>query len=169
MTPADIERMAREAGARIDCTTGVTGTPVAHYAVFTMEQLQRFAAQVAAETEAATRRACAQVAAAYGPSRPILARNPQQLVRGRWEGEQAASAGIAAAILDGCAPQAVPGCGCEKCRPNTLADMRMIVCAKCGNKRCPHATDHRNACTGSNEPGQPGSSWAHIKPPPKPL
>lgn len=36
---------------------------------------------------------------------------------------------------------------------------RMIVCAICGNKRCPHATDHRNACTNSNEPGQPGSSY----------
>ncbi len=36
---------------------------------------------------------------------------------------------------------------------------RMVVCAQCGNKRCPHATDHRHACTGSNEPGQPGSAY----------
>lgn len=36
---------------------------------------------------------------------------------------------------------------------------RMILCAQCGNKRCPHAADHRNACTGSNEPGQPGSAY----------
>ena len=36
---------------------------------------------------------------------------------------------------------------------------RMIVCPKCGNKRCPHATDHRNACSGSNEPGQVGSFY----------
>jgi hypothetical protein len=36
---------------------------------------------------------------------------------------------------------------------------RMILCATCGNKRCPHATDHRHACTGSNEPGQPGSAY----------
>lgn len=36
--------------------------------------------------------------------------------------------------------------------------MRMILCRKCGCKRCPHATDHRHACTRSNEPGQPGSS-----------
>ncbi|MFS8319194.1 hypothetical protein RPF54_24860, partial [Enterobacter hormaechei subsp. xiangfangensis] len=28
-----------------------------------------------------------------------------------------------------------------------------------GNKRCPHANDHRNACTGSNEPGQEGSAY----------
>lgn len=36
---------------------------------------------------------------------------------------------------------------------------RMIVCPTCGNKRCPHATDHNLACTGSNEPGQPGSRY----------
>lgn len=34
-----------------------------------------------------------------------------------------------------------------------------IVCATCGNKRCPHATDHRNPCTNSNEPGQKGSVY----------
>lgn len=34
----------------------------------------------------------------------------------------------------------------------------MIVCSICGNKRCPHAADHRHACTGSNEPGQTGST-----------
>ena len=38
--------------------------------------------------------------------------------------------------------------------------MRFIVCATCGNKRCPHATDHRLTCTGSNEPGQAGSNYA---------
>lgn len=37
---------------------------------------------------------------------------------------------------------------------------RMILCVKCGNKRCPHANDHRNECTGSNDPGQPGSAYA---------
>ena len=35
----------------------------------------------------------------------------------------------------------------------------MIVCAKCGNKRCPHATDHGNECTNSNAPGQKGSVY----------
>ena len=38
-------------------------------------------------------------------------------------------------------------------------DSRMILCAICGNKRCPHAADHHNECTNSNEPGQPGSSY----------
>jgi|GEM_PF-3271798 len=41
-----------------------------------------------------------------------------------------------------------PACSCETCR----------------NKRCSHATDHRNACTKSNEAGQPGSSWEHANP-----
>lgn len=34
-----------------------------------------------------------------------------------------------------------------------------IVCTICGNKRCPHATDHKNRCSGSNEPGQAGSVY----------
>jgi hypothetical protein len=38
----------------------------------------------------------------------------------------------------------------------------MIVCESCSNKRCPHANDHRNASTGSNEPGQPGSAYAKL-------
>lgn len=37
---------------------------------------------------------------------------------------------------------------------------RFITCPDCGNKRCPKATDHRNTCTASNEPGQPGSYYA---------
>lgn len=36
----------------------------------------------------------------------------------------------------------------------------MRLCATCGNKRCPHASDHRLPCTGSNEPGQTGSVYA---------
>lgn len=36
---------------------------------------------------------------------------------------------------------------------------QMILCPKCGNKRCPHATDHNLECTNSNEPGQPGSRY----------
>lgn len=50
-------------------------------------------------------------------------------------------------------------CWCETCRPVTLDDSRMVLCPTCGNKRCPHANDHRNTCTFSNEPGQPGSSY----------
>lgn len=50
-------------------------------------------------------------------------------------------------------------CWCHTCRPVTFSDSRLVVCPECGNKRCPHANDHRNACTGSNEPGQEGSAY----------
>lgn len=36
---------------------------------------------------------------------------------------------------------------------------RMVVCRKCGNKRCPRATDHRLDCTGKNDSGQRGSRY----------
>lgn len=49
-------------------------------------------------------------------------------------------------------------CWCATCRPITPfgnpEDNRMVLCPTCGNKRCPHANDHRNACTNSNKPGQ---------------
>jgi hypothetical protein len=61
------------------------------------------------------------------------------------------------------AAQTGEACECATCLPPT-SQIRMIVCAVCGNKRCPHANDHRNACTGSNDPGQPGSGWAHVEP-----
>lgn len=55
-----------------------------------------------------------------------------------------------------------PACGCQTCRPITMADMRMVLCPACGNKRCPHGNDHRNACTGSNERGQAGSAYPRV-------
>lgn len=36
---------------------------------------------------------------------------------------------------------------------------KMIFCGECGNKRCPKASDHRLACTNSNEGGQEGSIY----------
>lgn len=51
---------------------------------------------------------------------------------------------------------------CIRCWEAEGADpfsRRMFTCPKCGNKRCPKATDHRNDCTASNEPGQPGSDY----------
>lgn len=64
-------------------------------------------------------------------------------------------------------------CGCFTCtKERTDADpgelifgrpramMRMFLCETCGNKRCPGAKDHRNACTGSNDPDQKGSLYA---------
>ncbi|HFU6587741.1 TPA: hypothetical protein ACGPD8_003709 [Klebsiella quasipneumoniae] len=54
---------------------------------------------------------------------------------------------------------ASPGCWCRTCRPVVLNDMRFVLCPDCGNKRCPRANNHRNACTGSNETGQEGSAY----------
>lgn len=59
---------------------------------------------------------------------------------------------------DGNSP-VIPDCSCRTCRPVTFSDSRFVVCPECGNKRCPHANDHRNACSGSNEPGQEGSAY----------
>ena len=57
-------------------------------------------------------------------------------------------------------------CGCHRCmslkydeRGIPLTAHTFIVCPDCGNKRCPKATDHTLACTGSNEPGQEGSRY----------
>ena len=55
--------------------------------------------------------------------------------------------------------QVVPDCSCRTCRPVSMRNMRFVVCPDCGNKRCPRANDHRNACSGSNEPGQEGSAY----------
>jgi hypothetical protein len=46
-----------------------------------------------------------------------------------------------------------------------MSGARMVLCAICENKRCPHAADHRNSCTDSNEPGQPGSNYDQLQPP----
>ena len=51
-------------------------------------------------------------------------------------------------------------CMCQSCLSDRtvmgfpVLSMRLITCHRCGNKRCPHAEDHRFMCTGSNEPGQ---------------
>lgn len=60
-------------------------------------------------------------------------------------------------------------CICHRCiRERDLSDAsgllplnstRMILCPSCENKRCPKASDHRLACTGSNATGQPGSVY----------
>ena len=57
-------------------------------------------------------------------------------------------------------------CYCYNCNKDRVDESgfpyvmtRMILCPTCGNKRCPHSTDHNLACTNSNEPGQPGSRY----------
>lgn len=65
-------------------------------------------------------------------------------------------------------------CGCIKCtdarsvgdptnpfaarrNPMIMPEGFRYACEQCGNKRCPHHSDHELACTRSNEPGQIGS------------
>lgn len=61
--------------------------------------------------------------------------------------------------LLGLGTPSAPACRCHKCRGG-MPLMEMVLCPDCGNKRCPKASDHALACTGSNEPGQPGSVYA---------
>lgn len=55
------------------------------------------------------------------------------------------------------------GCPCLACVPADADPLsfvaQMHVCPHCGNKRCPGAANHDNTCSGSNEPGQPGSLY----------
>ena len=63
---------------------------------------------------------------------------------------------------DGLGAGAEARCWCHACRPVAMwpaEDNRMILCPACGNKRCPNATNHRHACTGSNDAGQLGSTY----------
>lgn len=73
------------------------------------------------------------------------------------------------------APETPKQCGCiqclrdhderNPCMPSLPAETgRMVVCAICGNKRCPHATNHRHECTHSNAPGQHGSIYGDYEP-----
>jgi len=61
-------------------------------------------------------------------------------------------------------------CWCHRCNQNKKVNgipfsmTRMILCPDCGSKRCPKATDHRLACTDSNEPGQQGSIYGTLNP-----
>lgn len=57
---------------------------------------------------------------------------------------------------------ATSSCPCRACltaAADTTGLSRMILCQRCGNKRCPHAADHRHGCSGSNATGQPGSAY----------
>ena len=50
-------------------------------------------------------------------------------------------------------------CNCYNCADTKTRMSTMILCPKCGNKRCPKATDHHNECTNSNDVGQEGSRY----------
>lgn len=72
-----------------------------------------------------------------------------------------------------------PDCYCWMCRRDipvsanwpgiTEGHSRMFVCPTCGHKRCPHATDHREPCSGSNDAGQLGSRYGTWPNPNRPL
>lgn len=141
-TPEEITAMAKEAHGPI------TG----QWWDMDVAALQRFAALVAAKE----REACA--AHIVGCVAPV------GVLGSRIEIGLPARIAYAEAVRHRAGLPAIEGCRCEACEPNTLANMRFITCAICGNKRCPHAADHRNACTNSNEPGQKGSSWEHVQP-----
>jgi len=61
--------------------------------------------------------------------------------------------------------QVAYSCYCYNCNKDRMVGglpyvmTLMIVCPTCGNKRCPHSTDHKLACTNSNERGQAGSRY----------
>ncbi|MEG7606708.1 hypothetical protein [Citrobacter braakii] len=74
-----------------------------------------------------------------------------------WHKARNGIASCRAAVLQAGNSPVTTDCWCRTCRPVTMSDMRFVVCPDCGNKRCPRANDHRNDCTGSNEPGQAGS------------
>ena len=61
------------------------------------------------------------------------------------------------------------GCWCHKCNKDVKVNgwlpynmSLMILCPKCGCKRCPHASDHMLQCTNSNEPNQKGSVYGGL-------
>lgn len=82
----------------------------------------------------------------------------RDFVDGGWSCQEYVELGRFQEAVSGNSP-VIQGCSCLTCRPVTFSDSRFVVCPECGNKRCPHANDHRNACTGSNEPGQEGSAY----------
>ena len=43
-------------------------------------------------------------------------------------------------------------CSCRACNPYAWW---IVVCHICGNKRCPHAEDHKYECFGKNDLDQP--------------
>lgn len=65
----------------------------------------------------------------------------------------------------------IEDCGCWECVENVISARPspenmmypFIVCATCGNKRCPKAQSHNNECTRSNEPGQTGSARYSVR------
>jgi len=57
-------------------------------------------------------------------------------------------------------PKGGKDCDCWQCVSDRKEhSTHMILCDICGNKRCPHASNHRLDCTHSNATGQNGSVY----------
>jgi hypothetical protein len=88
--------------------------------------------------------------------------HPATVLRTREDGYRVLDVDGGPALVEGVGCEVVPApeaesCGaCWRCVPDYPG---MRLCPTCGNKRCPHASDHDLACSGSNEPGQPGSIY----------
>lgn len=86
-----------------------------------------------------------------GPLRPLTSPEKQAILRGEFTDP----------VPEG---RGEYDCGCHRCHVEQGRPvMHMILCSSCGNKRCPRATDHRLACTNSNEPGQDGSMYGRLR------
>ncbi len=90
MTEDDIIDMAKEADIYANCEWEHSKNPKQW-----KQCRDEYFADLLTSTE---REACALLAQQFGPTRPIVAVQPSERIKGRWEGEQAASAGIADAI-----------------------------------------------------------------------
>lgn len=71
-------------------------------------------------------------------------------------------------VLEGGAGVNPTTCGCYTCEQQVIEAVggfrTMNLCGTCGNKRCPRASHHDNECSGSNDPGQPGSRYEGQRP-----
>lgn len=95
-----------------------------------------------------------EIAEMYGLSCAALERVEAELHNAHVAGQEGS-----ACACSSCEPALTSiyeAAGIERANP-TLS--RMILCPECGNKRCPRATHHDNACTRSNAPGQVGSNY----------
>lgn len=156
-TPFDVRRWAEQAGIH---TTG--GFSVVAECV-TLDELQRFADIAIATAAKHWQRAHAITAL------EALENAQDQLAK-----PYSTEASKAITALRAALAESEQNCWCHKCNEGKTVNgvpfsmTRMILCPDCGNKRCPHASDHRLACTNSNDSGQLGSVYT-APPQHKPL